>query len=60
VLDDAADCPAGLASVPGGEPRAFHGWLGLATAIQDLAGAGRAGPSEPGADCAPTTEGEPR
>lgn len=36
-LDDAADCPSGSATVPGGEPREFYGWLGLAAAIKALA-----------------------
>lgn len=38
--DDAADCPSGSATVAGGEPREFHGWLGLAAAITALTHAG--------------------
>ena len=36
-LDDTADCPSGSASAAGGETRTFHGWLGLAAAIDALA-----------------------
>ena len=35
-LDDTTDCPSGTATAHGGEPRAFHGWLGLAAAIDAL------------------------
>jgi len=35
-LDGLADCPSGHASVAGSEPQEFHGWLGLATAIDAL------------------------
>jgi len=35
-LDDAAESPAGTATVPGGEPRPFYGWIGLAAAIDAL------------------------
>ena len=37
-LDPAADCPCGSATVAGGAPRTFHGWLGLAAAIESLTG----------------------
>jgi hypothetical protein len=36
-LDLSADCPSGSAAVSGREPREFHGWLGLAAAINALA-----------------------
>jgi len=39
-LDETADCPSGTATTARGESRAFHGWLGLAAAIQALAGIG--------------------
>jgi hypothetical protein len=37
-LDPAADIPAGSARLPGETPRRFHGWLGLAEAIDSLTG----------------------
>ena len=36
-LDETTDCPAGSARLPGGTSRDFHGWLGLAEAIDSLA-----------------------
>jgi hypothetical protein len=33
---DANDCPTGTAAAAGQEPRRFHGWLGLVTAIGAL------------------------
>jgi hypothetical protein len=35
-LDDTADSPSGNATGPTGESQAFHGWLGLAAAIDVL------------------------
>jgi hypothetical protein len=35
-LDDLADRPSGTATAAGAEPRSFHGWLGLAAAIEAL------------------------
>lgn len=46
-LDEATDTPAGHARVPGGACRAFHGWIGLAEAIDALARPAQAGDSEP-------------
>jgi hypothetical protein len=37
-LDPAAEVPAGSARLPGQAPRRFHGWLGLAEAIDALTG----------------------
>lgn len=37
-LDPAADIPTGSARLPGGTARRFHGWLGLAEAIDGLTG----------------------
>lgn len=37
-LDDSADTPVGTARLPDGTCRPFHGWLGLAEAIDSLAG----------------------
>lgn len=37
-LDPATDIPAGSARLPGGTARRFHGWLGLAEAIDGLTG----------------------
>lgn len=37
-LDPTADSPVGTARLPDGTHRAFHGWLGLAEAIDALAG----------------------
>ncbi len=34
--DEDVDCPSGTATVAGAEPRRFHGWLGLAAAIEAL------------------------
>jgi hypothetical protein len=53
-LDALADCPSGHASVAGGERQAFHGWLGLATAIDALTQA-----DDPGTDPYPFNEGAP-
>ena len=36
-LDQTTDIPMGHARVPGGPDREFHGWLGLAEAIDSLA-----------------------
>ena len=36
-LDETTDGPAGRARLPDGTPREFHGWLGLAEAIDSLA-----------------------
>jgi hypothetical protein len=36
-LDGTTDVPVGRASVPGGPSREFHGWIGLAEAIDSLA-----------------------
>ena len=36
-LDGLAEHPAGRASLPNGTARTFHGWLGLAEAIDALA-----------------------
>jgi hypothetical protein len=36
-LDGKADCPTGSAVSIEGHTRPFHGWLGLATAITELA-----------------------
>lgn len=35
-LDGTTDCPSGNAAAEGCEPQAFHGWLGLAAAIDAL------------------------
>lgn len=37
-LDESADTPVGSARLPDGTCRPFHGWLGLAEAIDSLAG----------------------
>ena len=42
-LDEATDRPAGSARLLGGQPRMFHGWLGLAEAIDTLARVGSDG-----------------
>jgi len=57
---DAADHPLGTAAVPGGEPRSFHGWLGLVTTIAALTRSGREAPPEGWSDPTQPTEGEPR
>jgi hypothetical protein len=36
-LDEATDSPSGRACLPDGTAREFHGWLGLAAAIDSLA-----------------------
>lgn len=36
-LDETADTPVGRAHVLGGPSREFHGWIGLAEAIDSLA-----------------------
>jgi hypothetical protein len=36
-LDEMTDTPVGRAHVPGGPSREFHGWIGLAEAIDALA-----------------------
>jgi hypothetical protein len=36
-LDEMTDTPVGRARVPGGPDREFHGWIGLAEAIDALA-----------------------
>jgi len=36
-LDEATDCPSGSARLPDGTARTFHGWLGLAAALDSLA-----------------------
>lgn len=36
-LDETADTPVGVARLPDGTSRTFHGWLGLAEAIDSLA-----------------------
>ena len=36
-LDETTDTPVGRAHVPGGPSREFHGWIGLAEAIDSLA-----------------------
>jgi hypothetical protein len=36
-LDEMTDSPVGRARVPGGPCREFHGWIGLAAAIDSLA-----------------------
>jgi hypothetical protein len=36
-LDETTDSPVGRARVPGGPSREFHGWIGLAEAIDSLA-----------------------
>jgi len=35
-LDESTDCPSGCARFPDGTTREFHGWLGLAEAIDVL------------------------
>lgn len=37
-LDEEADCPVGSARLPDGSRHPFHGWLGLAEAIDALTG----------------------
>ena len=44
-LDETSDHPAGSARLPDGPPRRFHGWLGLAEALDTLARA--LGPRRP-------------
>jgi len=36
-LDVSTDCPSGSARLQDGIAREFHGWLGLATALDSLA-----------------------
>ena len=36
-LDQSADCPSGRARLRDGTTREFHGWLGLAAALDSLA-----------------------
>jgi hypothetical protein len=35
-LEESLDHPRGTAALPDGTPRPFHGWLGLAAAIESL------------------------
>ena len=35
-LDESTDCPSGTARLPDGTAREFHGWLGLAAALDSL------------------------
>jgi hypothetical protein len=43
-LDETTDSPFGSARLPDGRSREFHGWLGLAKAIDALAGTARSHP----------------
>jgi len=36
-LDKSVDCPSGCARLQDGTAREFHGWLGLAAALDSLA-----------------------
>ena len=36
-LDGSTECPSGLARLEDGTAREFHGWLGLAAALDSLA-----------------------
>jgi len=36
-LDESTDCPSGSARLQDGTAREFHGWLGLAAALDSLA-----------------------
>lgn len=36
-LDESTECPSGSARLPDGTARKFHGWLGLAAALDSLA-----------------------
>jgi hypothetical protein len=46
-LDDTSDTPVGSARLPDGTCRTFHGWLGLAEAIDSLAGMSAPGGAKP-------------
>jgi hypothetical protein len=46
-LDEPADCPHGTATAAGGESRDFHGWLGLAAAIEALTRTGHGATGAP-------------
>jgi hypothetical protein len=46
-LDDTADTPVGSARLLDGPCRTFHGWLGLAEAIDSLAGMTAPGGAKP-------------
>jgi hypothetical protein len=44
-LGEPLDHPRGTAGLPDGEPRPFHGWLGLTAAIESLTEAVQAAPA---------------
>ena len=56
-LDEATDSPSGSARLADGTTREFHGWLGLAAAIESLA---RMSASATPADTSNGLRGEPR
>ena len=56
-LQPGADIPAGSARLPGGTPRRFHGWLGLAEAIDSLTGTSARGDASSIFGATTTTDG---